>query len=588
MTLKKILCSIVFLAAALPCLAKKKPVVEAPSVPPPSPAFARVLDQMIEREADNLRALREFTPIVETYLQEMAVDDELGTRPVKDDYMLGRVRYRDLTEHLTMLGSKDVGELKPEKSKQGSKWNLLHFGNSLHFGTKERESGFVPEGFAHTAMIDGRGLDRTNYDFEYVGREFLGELRCIVIDASPKPNSGEGRFLGRLWVEDRGYNIVRFNGTYSPRSSKGLYLHFDTWRLNMQPEVWLPAYIYSEEADLKTEWAKHIRFKAQTRLWAYSIGRERVQNTFTQVLVDSNDKVNDQSETVQDLSPVASQRAWERQAEDNALDRMERGGLLAKAGDVDKILTTVLNNLIVTNDLNIEPEVRARVMLTTPIETYSVGHTIVVSRGLLDVLPDEASLAAVLANELAHIVLGHRIDTRYAFDDRLIFSDESALRHLSFERSAVEQQAADKKAMELLQKSPYKDKLAGVGLFLRQLEQRRGALPELVRARLGNPLSEQNDQLRLSSLMSGAAELNPTKVDQVAALPLGGRIKVDPWANRIEMVKNKPVTILAASEKMPLEITPIFPYLSRFGGTGERIAPEKAPTEQPRVGGGGQ
>ncbi len=67
---------------------------------------------------------------------------------------------------------------------------------------------------------------------------------------------------------------------------------------------------------------------------------------------------------------------------------------------VDKILQTVVNNLIVTNNLEIIPDVRCRVLLTSPLESFTVGHTIVVSRGLLDVLPDEASLAMTLAHEL--------------------------------------------------------------------------------------------------------------------------------------------------------------------------------------------
>ena len=56
---------------------------------------------------------------------------------------------------------------------------------------------------------------------------------------------------------------------------------------------------------------------------------------------------------------------------------------------MDKTLETVVNNLEVTNNLDID--VHCRVMLTSTLETFSIGHTIVISRGLLDVLPDEAS-----------------------------------------------------------------------------------------------------------------------------------------------------------------------------------------------------
>jgi hypothetical protein len=49
----------------------------------------------------------------------------------------------------------------------------------------------------------------------------------------------------------------------------------------------------------------------------------------------------------------------------------------------------------------------------------------------------------------------------------------------------------------------------------------------------------------------------------MAALPLGSRIKLDPWTDRIEMIKSKPVGMISEREKMPFEITPFMPYLIR-------------------------
>ena len=63
-----------------------------------------------------------------------------------------------------------------------------------------------------------------------------------------------------------------------------------------------------------------------------------------------------------------------------------------------------------SHNIDVEPEVRCRVMTTTTLESYTIGHTIVLSRGIVDVLPDEASLGAILAHELSHVVLGHRLD----------------------------------------------------------------------------------------------------------------------------------------------------------------------------------
>src|SRR6185503_9731774 len=130
--------------------------------------------------------------------------------------------------------------------------------------------------------------------------------------------------------------------------------------------------------------------------------------------------------------------------------------------------------------LDIQPPVRARVLLTTPVESFTVGHTIVLSRGFIDVLPDEASLALALAHELAHVALGHSLDTKYAFSDRTLFEDEQSLMRFSLERTPTEESAADKTALEYLKNSPYKDKLSNAALFLRALEERAAELPGLL------------------------------------------------------------------------------------------------------------
>ena len=142
-------------------------------------------------------------------------------------------------------------------------------------------------------------------------------------------------------------------------------------------------------------------------------------------------------------------------------------GLLAPEGDVDHILQTVVNNLEVTNNIDLPRPVRTRVLLTAPLETFSVGNTIVISRGLVDVLPDEASLAAVLSHELAHIVLGHNLGSKYAFNDRMLFSDDSTYQNLGFKHIPEEEAAADKKAVE----SPEE-------LALRAEAGQRGPVPE--------------------------------------------------------------------------------------------------------------
>jgi hypothetical protein len=67
----------------------------------------------------------------------------------------------------------------------------------------------------------------------------------------------------------------------------------------------------------------------------------------------------------------------------------------------------------------------------------------------------------------------------------------------------------------------------------------------------------------MSSLTSSAPALQVRDVKQIAALPLGGRIKLNAWSDQLSIQKGRAVTLMAANEKMPFEITPMFPYLTR-------------------------
>jgi len=51
----------------------------------------------------------------------------------------------------------------------------------------------------------------------------------------------------------------------------------------------------------------------------------------------------------------------------------------------------------------------------------------------------------------------------------------------------------------------------------------------------------------------------------IAALPIGGRVKLDPWNDKLDLIKSKPVGAVAEREKMPFEVTPFMPYLMRYG-----------------------
>ena len=539
---------------AAPAAPQNAPTTAAPQESTPSTGLTLndVMDRVVQREHYFMAQMRHMHPMVETYLQDLKSDSNGNTTPINDRYFLGRLDMSQGPEDISFVGQPGFSHRIVAK---------LTGVYSLHY---------LPLGFAQMVLLDS-DFQKRNYKFNFVRREFLGEIRCLVIDLEPRPGDKTPRFLGRIWVEDQDYNIVRFNGTYSPQPRINFFFHFDSWRLNMRPGTWLPAYVYTEESNLKTGLTKTLHFKGQTRLWGYDLKGLGKSEEFTQILVDSPQSIKDQSDAAADASPIMAERMWEKQAEDNATERLTKIGLLAPPGEVDKLLVTVVNNLLITNNIDLQTDFHCRVLLTSPLESFTIGHTIVVSRGLLDVLPDEASLAMVLAHEVSHIILGHHFDTKLAFNDKLFFPDQESFQRLDFKRTPADEEAADAKALELMKNSPYKDKLGDAGLFLKALQAKAPELPNLIRPHLGNSLAGSKT-IRMASLLESAPALDEKRLDQIAALPLGGRIRVDPWSDQVDLAKAKPIALASSREKMEFEITPFFPYLTRLSTGGDRVA----------------
>ena len=518
-------------------------------------ALDQVVDRIVSVEQAEMNSLKPYSPLVETYIQNLRADKDLGSVPDGDKYFLGKA---------VLTKGVDLEPLTDNSEKGGLRRKVFGGIGSMFSLSME----YLPGGFLQMIYIDTNGFDKQHYKFDYVRREFLGEVRTLVFDVTPLPKAGKGRFMGRIWVEDQDFHIVRFNGAYSGSSRTNYYFHFDSWRVNAGPNLWLPAFIYSEESDLNFALAKRLSFKAQTRLWGYNLGHSQQEQELSKIMIESQMPVKDQSTTANDINPVTAQRNWDRQAEDNVVDRLERLGLLAPQGEVDKVLDTVVNNLEVTNNLDVEPEIRCRVLLTSTLESFAIGHTIVFSRGLIDVLPDEASLASLVAQELSHVVLDHRIDGQYGFFDRLLFDEKDTFHHFGFARTQAENDAANAKANELLKNSPYKDQLATAKLFLDALQTRQKDIPNLISPHLGDrvPLNMSISSASAAPAQPGASPATDSKTQaapQVVALPLGGRVKMDPWSDKLEMLKSKPVGTVAEREKMPFEVTPFMLYLTR-------------------------
>jgi hypothetical protein len=123
----------------------------------------QAIDRVIAREHDENATIRRYNPIIETYIQDMKPDPQMGFIPVRDHYFLGQAILSKGVVDQSMLegkGRHKMDEFNP----------LYHLGGFF-------ESSYIPAGFLQMIYLDTSSFDRQHYQFDYVGREFLGEVR---------------------------------------------------------------------------------------------------------------------------------------------------------------------------------------------------------------------------------------------------------------------------------------------------------------------------------------------------------------------------------------------------------------------------
>lgn len=527
-----------------------------------TPEQSALVDKAIAREKILIQNIQERAPLVETYIQDIRPDAKLGEVPVGDHYMLSRIDFgRAFFDNA----------YNPRSTGKTGKHGF--FGGSISVLTKlTRDLGldtnftYNPLGFTEMMFFDPTGADRQHYAFNYVRREFLGSVRTWVFDVQPKV-SGVGRFYGRIWIEDQEGNIVRLDGTFTQsrvEDASRHFFHFDSWRTNVQPGIWLPTAVYVEETHRDRDEKNSLGLKAQTHFWGYSLKLPTRESENVSVRIED---AEDKSDDSQDESPLEATRQWVTQAENNVIDRLVAAGLVAPLtpdGYEEKILDQIVTNLAVPNNLSFPAPVHCRVLLTTTLEATTVGNTILISKGLLDTLPNEESIASVVALELAHIVMGHHIDTRYAFNDRLMFPDEASFQRIAMYHTDHDNEDAAKQATKYLEVSMYKDKLASAGLFWAQLADREKVLKALSTPKLGDSLLRADGTPWMLDLAKSAPKINWDDLAQIPALPLGSWLRTNPWNDQVRMLNATRYAPMNAQEKMPFEVTPIYFRLQRM------------------------
>src|SRR6185437_11993138 len=395
------------------------------------------------------------------------------------------------------------------------------------------------------------------------------------------------RFFGRIWIETQDGNVVRFNGDFagSIESIKEFY-HFDSWRTNVQPGLWLPTSFYVEETDPKSP-TNTLRFKAVSYVWGYSlkVPDANAENTSLTVV-----NAQDVSNNAPDVSPLGAQREWEQQAEDNVIERLFQAGLLDAPSDFDTTLAALANNILVYNGIQVSRPIRVRTLLTEPLESLAVGNTIILSKGLIDTTSvpsstgaqQEGDLGALLAFQIAHIILDHRLDTKYAFNDRLLFPSDSVFQHVPMHHTDSDNEAAAKKAMELLNAKELADKQQYFGLYLQQLQAREKGLSALDTPMIGDSLvkSEKDPTFWMAAMMPKGIKLDMKDLKQQAAMPLASFLRFDPWSDQVVQMHTSLEPIINERDKMPFEVEPVYMKLSYYAPPAAAAAPAAGAANQ--------
>jgi general stress protein 26 len=141
------------------------------------------------------------------------------------------------------------------------------------------EISITPEDLEDLGGVQAFALETSKlgeYNFSYVGKEKIDELDLYVFDVSPKilsdarrvealkkSKSPERYFQGRIWVDDRDYQIVKARGKGVPEFDQR-FPTFETYREQIDGKFWFPTYSYADdELTFKNGQTVHVRLRVK-------------------------------------------------------------------------------------------------------------------------------------------------------------------------------------------------------------------------------------------------------------------------------------------------------------------------------------
>lgn len=445
---------------------------------------AAVLVQRFEQWAGS--ELRKMDPVGELYLQPDRGDK------ATDSYSWGRVvttSAGDLPSHVDEL-------LSPDPQFDARRYELRFLRHDVVNGTPVSIYETHPRG-KYEGFEGQVALDRDGVVWQYVGSR---------------------RAVDSL--------LTRWSGQWRRRR----YV-YSGWRARLHGGSIYTTDVFIQQIPAANSPSDFSR-RGRMRLWNYGKTRDEQARAELQV-VEGIERPRGRA-----LGPSAdeNERRWMREVENYVLDVLTREGYLAPEGTFEtSVCAQVVSNLLAIARLSepIDPPMRCRVLLSSRLDLRLLGHTMLISIGVLDTAGDEATVATVLAHGLAEIVIKPTpITAKVAFVKRPALELLAAL-----ETKATDEEPVNKYALALLSKSLYAPKLQQAGLFLDGINDVSPRLQTLVPPAFVDHVGDTAGLLRQSEWMRRRPVYDPLREGHFSALPLGSRMAVNRETNRVDLLR---------------------------------------------------
>ncbi|MFI5069322.1 MAG: hypothetical protein ACHP8A_00410 [Terriglobales bacterium] len=450
--------SLVLLLSAVPALSQEQHLINrTPHIEFAGMTHEQLTKRIFEGERAMISELRASRPVLETYIQSLWTDSE-GQSPIDDAYFLSTVNF--------MRGSEESGDGRPGYQTflagQTARSRKIRLNNGDRVAV-------IPDGYLDMLFIDLEDFDADTYDLSFVHETNCNDSSCLMFSVMPRARISHGRFKGQIWVETSNFKIVRIRGTFTPVKTQHLnlrtlfgvggiplYFHFDSTREEVSPGIWLPSYSYFDEnrtwQQIDKNASTDLHYRGHILMWGYK-----------DVGVEADANENHKSDLMR---------------------RLEQDKLLANAGIVEEGLNSILHRILAANNLDM-PAIECRLLLTTPVEMFHVGHTIILSRGLLNIVPDGSVIPVLLTHEIAEML-----------------AEKSVL-------STKSDQILWQKTLEMVEHAGYAKGVGYTSLLFAQLAEHSKQIPNLLHPRSGLSLLDIAKGLPKTAAVSSTRQEPP-------------------------------------------------------------------------------